>query len=129
MSERERDLLDLIEELEGLARSGDPETSREAAWRPKRGRLAIKVLMFLTAQHPRPVTQRHCEKHYGDDKRALGPRFKQLETAGLIERACRPDGKPMRLMQEGTMRELWRLTDQGVTFMAKLAAERPGLLR
>jgi hypothetical protein len=106
---------DFFDRLEGLARSDDPDTSHEAARTPK-GTLALEVLIYLNRMG-RPVTQRQCEKFYGDDKRRHGPRFKQLEDAELIERVRRPDGSVMTLKLEGTHRELWRINDNGRAFL------------
>jgi DNA-binding transcriptional ArsR family regulator len=121
---------DFFDELEGAARSGDPETSHAAAAMPK-GTLALEVLTYL-ARIGRPVTQIECERFYRDTKRRHGPRFVQLEDAELIERVRRPDGKVMTVKLERTHRELWRINDNGRAFLhdplAVLAARLIALL-
>ncbi len=109
-----------ISALQGEARHRDPETSKESARKPK-GEGARKVLAFLAVRAE--STQLDNERYYRDTKRSLGPRFKDLERIGWAERVLDAYGNVKKVEQDGTSRELWRITPQGRVALAELNAK------
>jgi hypothetical protein len=112
----------------GAARTGDPETSWEAAYRDVDGKQSDRRRVLLTHDEaaklgypPFGLTDYDLASAMGRQQNSVGKRRGELRDRGLIEAVLLPNSRPMkRPAPSGSASIVWRITERGRYVARKL---------